>query len=208
MLNLLRKDVIAIKSSFWIIFVYLAVFSFAFIPNNEMSIYFVSIYTAFGIIILATTVDIKNNNHRFLVTLPINRKQIVLGKYITSILLAVFGILASYGVHEIAKLAAPELVKPYDPILSIVIPVGIVLVLTSIYMPLFYALSKKGAGVINVVFMIVLIVFAQPVGYLIHAFNNQQSISKLVLFLIPAAIVIFVVASYYLTIYLFKKKDL
>ena len=59
MLNLLRKDFIALKSSLWTILLYLAVFSIAFIPKSEMSIYFVGIYTAFGSIILATMIDIK-----------------------------------------------------------------------------------------------------------------------------------------------------
>ncbi|MCQ6557200.1 hypothetical protein [Paenibacillus mendelii] len=65
MLNLFRKDFIALKSSLWTIIDYLAVFSVAFIPKSEMSLYFVGIYTAFGSIILATMIDIKNNNHNF-----------------------------------------------------------------------------------------------------------------------------------------------
>ncbi|MGE7053712.1 hypothetical protein ACQKI4_14130, partial [Paenibacillus glucanolyticus] len=48
MLNLLRKDFIAIKSSLWTILIYLAVFSLAFIPSSEISFHFVGIYTAFG----------------------------------------------------------------------------------------------------------------------------------------------------------------
>ena len=59
MLNLLRKDFIALKSSLWMILMYLAVFSIAFIPSHDMSIYLVGIYTAFASISLATMIDIK-----------------------------------------------------------------------------------------------------------------------------------------------------
>lgn len=86
MLNLLRKDFIVLKSSLWIIALYLVVFSLAFIPQSEMSMYFVGIYTAFGSVILATMIDIRNHNHNFLVTLPISRKQIVKAKYLSAIL--------------------------------------------------------------------------------------------------------------------------
>lgn len=137
MLNLLRKDFIAIKSSLWTILMYLAVFSLAFIPSSEISFHFVGIYTAFGAIILVTMIDIKNNNHHFLVTLPISRKHIVQAKYLTAIVYMLFGILASYGIHWIVRLAVPQLNKPDNSIAAILVSMGIVLVLISIYMPLF-----------------------------------------------------------------------
>ena len=142
MYNLLRKDFIAIKSSLWMVFLYLAVFSAAFIPNSEMSIYFVGIYTAFGAIILATTIDIKNNNHNFLITLPISRKHIVKAKYITAMIYTLFGVLTSFGIHGFIKLTYPELNKPDVSFMVILISAGMVLALTSIYLPLFYALSN------------------------------------------------------------------
>lgn len=143
MLNLLRKDFIALKSSLWTILLYLAVFSFAFIPKSEMSIYFVGIYTAFGSIILATMIDIKNHNHKFLVTLPISRKHIVQAKYITAIIYTLFGVIASYGIHRLIKLSFPQLEKPDYTVLSLLVSVGMLLVLISIYMPLFTHLVKK-----------------------------------------------------------------
>lgn len=143
MLNLLRKDFIVLKSSLWIIALYLVVFSLAFIPQSEMSMYFVGIYTAFGSIIMATMIDIKNHNHNFLVTLPVSRKQIVKAKYLSAIVYALFGVLASYGIHELVNLNYPELNKPNYSLRDIVISIGMVLALVSIYMPLFYGLSKK-----------------------------------------------------------------
>jgi ABC-2 type transport system permease protein len=209
MLNLLRKDFIALKSSLWTILLYLAVFSFAFIPKSEMSIYFVGIYTAFGSIILATMIDIKNHNHKFLVTLPISRKHIVQAKYITSLIYTLFGVIASYGIHRLIKLSFPQLEKPDYTVLSLlVVSVGMLLVLISIYMPLFYALSKKGAGIINAVFMVSLIILAQPAAVLMNMVSEKGIISDQTLLLILIGIVVVFIASYFLTISLFTRKDL
>ena len=208
MLNLLRKDFIALKSSLWTILLYLAVFSFAFIPKSEMSIYFVGIYTAFGSIILATMIDIKNHNHKFLVTLPISRKHIVLAKYITAVIYTLFGVIASYGIHQLINLSFPQLEKPDYTVWSILVSVGMLLVLISIYMPLFYALSKKGAGIINAVFMISLIILAQPAAVLMNMVSEKGVISDQTLLLILMGIVAVFIASYFLTISLFTRKDL
>ncbi|MFE0555660.1 ABC-2 transporter permease [Paenibacillus sp. FSL W8-0187] len=208
MLNLLRKDFIALKSSLWTILLYLAVFSFAFIPKSDMSIYFVGIYTAFGSIILATMIDIKNHNHKFLVTLPISRKHIVQAKYITAIIYTLFGVIASYGIHRLIKLSFPQLEKPDYTLLPILVSVGMLLVLISIYMPLFYALSKKGAGIINAVFMVSLIILAQPAAVLMNMVSEKGLINDQTLLLILIGIVVVFIASYFLTISLFTRKDL
>lgn len=208
MLNLLRKDFIALKSSLWTILLYLAVFSFAFIPKSEMSIYFVGIYTAFGSIILATMIDIKNHNHKFLITLPISRKHIVQAKYITSLIYTLFGVIASYGIHGLIKLSFPQLEKPDYTVLSLLVSVGMLLVLISIYMPLFYALSKKGAGIINAVFMVSLIILAQPAAVLMNMVSEKGLINDQTLLLIVVGIVVVFIASYFLTISLFTRKDL
>ncbi|MGG3279220.1 ABC-2 transporter permease [Paenibacillus solani] len=207
MLNLLRKDFIALKSSLWTILLYLAVFSFTFIPNVEMSIYFVGIYTAFGAIILTTMIDIKNHNHQFLITLPISRKQIVQAKYITAILYTILAVVASYGIHWLAKVAFPQFDKPDYSLWVILISVGIVLVLIAVYMPLFYTLSKKGAGIINAVFLVTLITLAQPAAKLINMMN-EHVVSAQTWLLIPAGVLLLFIASYFLTIHLFTRKDL
>jgi len=208
MLNLLRKDLIALKSSLWTILLYLVVFSVFFIPKSEMSIYFVGIYTAFGTISLATMIDIKNHNHHFLVTLPISRKHIVQAKYITAILYTLFGVLASYGIHWVVKLAIPQLNKPDYTVLDILIPIGMLLVLVSVYMPLFYALSKKGAGIINAVFFVSLIILAQPAAFLMNMMGENGMVDDQMILLILIGILLVFIASYFLTIHLFARRDL
>ncbi|MGQ8871044.1 ABC-2 transporter permease [Paenibacillus sp. TSA_86.1] len=208
MLNLLRKDVIALKSSLWIIALYLIVFCWAFIPKSEMSMYFVGIYTAFGSTMLATMIDIKNHNHNFLVTLPVSRKQIVQAKYLSTILYALFGVLTSYGIHKLINLNYPELNKPHYSLLDIIISMGMVLVLISIYMPLFYALSKKGAGIINTIFLVSLIVLAQPAAFLLHVASDKGLTTAPVITGASVGIIVLFLMSYLVTIRLFERKDL
>jgi O-antigen/teichoic acid export membrane protein len=208
MLNLLRKDYIALKSSLWAILFYFVVFSVAFIPTVEMSMYFVGIYTAFGSIMLATMIDIKNHNHKFLVTLPLSRRNIVQAKYLSAILYTLFGVFASSGAHWLVNFLFPELNKPDLSVLDILISVGMVLVLISIYMPLFYALSKKGAGIINTVFMIVLIILAQPVASLMNMAGENGMGRASVYVFVSVCILLLFIASYFVTVRLFARKDL
>ncbi|WP_422656756.1 ABC-2 transporter permease [Paenibacillus sp. EC2-1] len=208
MLNLLRKDFIALKSSLWMVFLYLGIFSITFIPKSELSIYFVGIYTAFGSITLITMNDIKNNNHHFLVTLPVSRKQIVQAKFLTAIIITLFGVFASYGIHWVAKIVYPQFSKPDYSILAILVPIAIVLLLTSIYMPLFYALSKKGAGIINAVFLVAIITMSQPVAVAISVINQKDVLQDQSMLFIPLGIILIFIASYFLTMSLFSKKDI
>ncbi|MEO2203531.1 ABC-2 transporter permease [Paenibacillus pabuli] len=207
MLNLLRKDFIALKSSLWTIGLYLVVFSFAFIPKSEMSMYFVGIYTAFGSVILATMIDIKNHNHNFLLTLPVSRKNIVQAKYLSAILYTLFGVLVSFGIHWLVDLIFPELNKPNYSVLDMMVSIGMVLVLVSIYMPLFYALSKKGAGIINAIFMVALILLAQPFAVLM-SMVSEKGVNGQVIAMISIGVIFIFCASYILTVRLFARKDL
>ena len=207
MLNLLRKDFIALRSSLWTIGLYLIVFSLAFIPKSEMSMYFVGIYTAFGSVILATMIDIKNHNHNFLLTLPVSRKNVVQAKYVSAILYTLFGVFASFGIHRLVDLNFPELNKPSYTLMDIMVSIGMVLVLVSIYMPLFYALSKKGAGIINAIFMVALILLAQPFAVLMNMVS-EKGVDGQVIAIISIGVIFIFCASYVLTTRLFARKDL
>lgn len=208
MLNLLRKDFIALKSSLWMTMLYLVVFSAVFIPKLSSSIHIVGIYTAFATLSHGTMIDIKNHNHNFLVTLPVKRKHIVQAKYITAIIYMLFGVLASYGIHWLVKLAVPELNKPDYTVMDILGPAGIVLVLASVYLPLFYAFSKKGTAIINAVFFIIMIALAQPTAVVMNMINGNSLGSDGALYLILLGILLLFIASYYLTVKLFNRKDL
>lgn len=187
---------------------YLVIFSAAFIPKMEASLHIVGIYTAFVSIVLVTAIDIKNRNHHFLVTLPINRKHIVQAKYMAAMLFTFFGVLSSFGIHVLVKLVFPELNKPAISVIDLLLPAFIILVLTSIYLPLFYAFSNKGIAIINAVFMIILIVLAQPTAIFMNMMNaNRLNMDQALLF-IPIIILLLFSASYFLTTILFNRKDL
>ncbi|KQY84246.1 ABC transporter permease [Paenibacillus sp. Root52] len=208
MVNLLRKDFIVLKSSLWIIPFYLAVFSIAFIPKSEMSMYLVGIYTAFGSIMLATMIDVKNHNHNFLVTLPISRKNVVQAKYLSTIFYTLFGVLSSFGIHYLVNMNFPGLHKPDFSVLDILVSIAMVLGLTSIYLPLFYALSKKGAGIINVVFLVALVILAQPFALLMNLASEEGMVTGQVIGIVTIGILLLFFGSYLLTVRLFAKKDL
>lgn len=106
------------------------------------------------------------------------------------------------------KLNYSELNKPNYTILDILFAVGIVFVLVSIYMPLFYSLSKKGAAIINAVFMTSLIILAQPVAVLLDIVNEKGRIGVPLMILISMGILLLFFVSYVVTVRLFSRKDL
>ncbi|WCF10984.1 ABC-2 transporter permease [Paenibacillus thiaminolyticus] len=208
MLNLLRKDFIALKSSLGVLIICLAVFSIAFIPKHDMSLFTVGFTVAIVALNMSTLIDIRNHNHNFLVTLPIKRKHIVLAKYITSSIATLCGVLASYVIHSLVTQAFPQLNKPDHSILGLFVLAGMMLVFISIYLPLFYTFSKKGAEIINVVSIIVLFALMNPLVMLMSMMNDDSFISSQILFLISIGILLLLIASYYLTVHLFTRKDL
>ncbi|MCE5173489.1 ABC-2 transporter permease [Paenibacillus profundus] len=208
MLNLLRKDFIALKSSLWMGLMFLTVFSAVFIPKHSSSVHLVGIYTAFATLSHATMIDVKNQNHNFLVTLPISRKNIVQAKYMMSIIISLVSVLASYGIHMFATSVFPVLNKPELTVMDIIGPAAIVLALASIYLPLFYSLSKKGTSIINGVFFILLLALAQPTAMFMNMINENRLHSDPTLYLILIGIILLFIVSYYIAAVLFTKKEL
>ncbi|EPY03812.1 ABC transporter permease [Paenibacillus alvei TS-15] len=208
MLNLLRKEFIALKSSLWIPLMYFVVFSVCFIPKHSSSVHLVGIYTAFATLSHVTLIDIKNHNHNFLVTLPISRKNIVKAKYITGIIISLVSVLASYGIHLIVTTVFPAFNKPELTVMDILGPAAITLALASIYLPLFYTLSKKGTSIIQGVFTLILIALAQPTAIFMQMINENGLHSGPILYLILIGILLLFIASYFIAAALFTKKEL
>ncbi|MCR8842426.1 ABC-2 transporter permease [Paenibacillus sp. SC116] len=206
MLNLLRKDFIASKISLGMSLLIFAVFCIFFM-KKEMSMHLVGIITAFATISSLTLNDTKNHNHQFLVTLPISRKHIVQAKFMASLICIIVAVLASYGVHSLVKLVVPGYIIVDYAIIDILAPIAILLVLTSIYLPLFYILSEKGAPILNGIFLFSFIVMADPVARFIYT-ASQNGVNYQILYTILLSTVLLFVASCYLTVYLFTKKDL
>ncbi|MCY9530225.1 MULTISPECIES: ABC-2 transporter permease [Paenibacillus] len=208
MLNLLRKEFIAFKSSLWTPLMYFVVFSVVFIPKHSSSVHLVGIYTAFATLSHVTLIDIKNHNHNFLVTLPISRKNIVKAKYITGIIISLVSVLASYGIHLIVTNVFPAFNKPELTVMDILGPAAITLALASIYLPLFYTLSKKGTSIIQGVFTLILIALAQPTAIFMQMINENGLHSNPILYLILIGILLLFIASYFIAAALFTKKEL
>ncbi|WP_028595020.1 ABC-2 transporter permease [Paenibacillus assamensis] len=206
MLNLLRKDFIAAKTSLAMSILIFTIFCIFFM-KKEMSMHFVGIITAFSTISSLTLNDTKNHNHHFLVTLPVSRKHIVQAKYVISLICIIIAVLASYIVHSLVKIAVPGYITVDYSMIDILVPIAIVLVLASVYLPLFYSLSEKGAPVLNVIFLCLFLIMADPVAQTIHRASLNGINYPLVYGSLCSTLILFA-ASCYVTVYLFTKKDL
>ncbi|WP_018754409.1 ABC-2 transporter permease [Paenibacillus terrigena] len=210
MLNLIRKDFIVMRSSLGLIPLYFVIFSIVLISNTMSAYFLVAVYTAFTTLMMSTGADVKNDNHAFLITMPMNRAQMVKSKYATALLYTGVAAIACYIFYTIVRYVKPSLGMPAYSMGQFLASIGISLVLVSIYLPLFYWLSKKGMAIINMAFMIILIgltPFMNIGTYLMHK-QNVGSINNASVALIGLGVVLLFIASYFFAKYLFNRKDL
>ncbi|NEW06776.1 ABC-2 transporter permease [Paenibacillus sp. SYP-B3998] len=209
MVNLLRKDFLVMKKSLWLVLFYIIIFLILLAGQRE-NMFLVGVYGAFILLMLNTGNDIKNNNHRFLIHLPISRKNLITAKYISGLIYLCFGTVVSYLIQlSVSMYEGKEiqLLAFTQPVLSF----GLIVVLFSIYLPVFYLLSEKGVQIINIVFMILLIaihILTNIVRFAATKYQTFQSMESLVLCLIVAGSVVIASISYLLTVRLFSRRDL
>ena len=209
MLNLVRKDLIVMKSSSALILIYFIIFSIVLVSNNMSAFFLAGVYTAFTTLMMSTGADVKNENHNFLITMPINRAQIVRAKYMTALIYTVVASVACYGLYALIRTMKPDLGLQAYTLDQLLTAVGITLVFASIYLPLFYWLSKKGMAVINIVFMIIMIALAPLSNIPMHLMREGMiSFADTAVALIGLGVVLLFIASYFITKYLFNRKDL
>jgi len=219
MIHLIKKEVILQKKMLWFGFFY-SIFLFVAFSNPVLK-EFVYIMTAFGIayitILGAIQSEYKNNSDIVMNSLPITRREIVLGKYLsvfifTGIALFVVAIVGLF--FHLAPL-------PFDHRLingnDIIIALISIVFLASISLPAYFKTGAQWMRVVNmIVFMLIFFAPAQITGFVL---NNQEQVwlqnmldlaqHNIGLLIISVAGILFILLalSYRLSLRIYSKRD-
>ncbi|MEK3715373.1 ABC-2 transporter permease [Paenibacillus sp. FSL R7-0333] len=157
---LIRKDFMLTRKFALLLIPYFVLMLY----SNAQAYTVFALLPALLLLINACTIDMQNNNQKFLATLPVPRQRLIQAKYLTLLPLALFSLVCTIVMYYVAvtlgKLDEPLRWKELGLITALV-PL-----LASFYLPLYYWLGQKGMQFVNVVFMIVIMLSFTTFGSL------------------------------------------
>lgn len=220
LINLIFKDIRVInkKSIFIIIYaIFISVFFQKVISSSSAYIIAVSLIS-YTLTLYPTGYDDIYEGDKVLNSLPVKRFEIVISRYISSMLFLFAGYAIIFAVSIIGKNLIPQSVKQYADITVLLFAFVIVGFLYSITFPVYYQFGTSGEKIISIT--IFLIFMAGP-GLLVNIIKNNPD-NKLVkcilnllingpaspaFFLCTVTLVIYIL-SLLLSIKIYEKRDL
>ncbi|UNK16586.1 ABC-2 transporter permease [Paenibacillus sp. N3/727] len=199
------KDWIVIRKYLWVVLLYLC-----FLTVSGSSSFLVTIIPAMMLIIVSN-VDLRPF-HKYLTSLPVSRKGMILGKYVSSGVYMTGGVILAVlfylGGSFIRGTNAGEIT------VQAIVPTLLLLVMfMALYYPLYYWLGPKGGQYLNFIWMIVLggsigisSMFSVDEGGATPSELFLNSGAGLTLVLGLAGL--FVILSYLLSVAIFLRKDI
>jgi ABC-2 type transport system permease protein len=206
MKGLILKDLINLKRYSRSIFVFIAIFGLFALMDQNWDFLEGMIILMFTMMTVTTfSYDDLAKWDPYALSLPVTRKQVVLGKYLVAALLAFSAVLLSLAVNGIFALVRD--VDMVQKLITTYLILAAAIVFISILLPLIYKFGVEKSRI----FLIV--IFAAPTAAIIVMSNLGIPIPKtdtlmLLLNLSPAILVALVCGSYAISKALFTKKEL
>ncbi|PZD96438.1 hypothetical protein DNH61_07985 [Paenibacillus sambharensis] len=208
MFNLIRKDMLVVR--FYYLFIVLYAVFFGFVMNNEASTVLVGALSAIMLVMFSVNLETKSKSVLFIGSLPVRRKQIVQAKYAVVIVFLIIGLFMSLLVHLVSLYA---LNNPVEwTWMQASLTTGIVLLFSSLFFPVYYWLGDRAAQVIS--FLAIFLAVSVVVGMsgVINKITLQLpfdiSSPAAVLSVIVGGALLLFLASYWLSLSIFRKKDM
>lgn len=209
MLGLIKKDILMIKSNFKV-FGILLIFYIIMAFNGQMDLSFLLPFMSIMIMISTFSYDEYNKWNAYACTLPNGRKNVVLAKYlstlimiiITTIIITISSIIISYTRTKIIN---------YDEIFGTILGVTFATVLLeAIFYPSIYkfGVEKSRIGIFVVIFgtSIVIGLLSRVVNFG-HFLKILKPLENYVLILIPVLMIIMLYTSYKISKRINLKKE-
>ncbi|EJQ57216.1 MULTISPECIES: ABC-2 transporter permease [Bacillus] len=156
--------------------------------------------------------DDKNNSHKFINSLPYSRNTIIMSKYIGVIIFTLAVVLFSLLIQEIIQFISPTHGGKVASLQEIIISILTVMFLTSIYFPFCYRFANKYLLIAVSAVSPVLIILWNSIGEYINIIDAMQkattqlTVNQMVT-LISLVIILIFIASYFLTVKIYKRTD-
>lgn len=209
-INLVRKDFILQRRYLRIIALYVLAFSGMFSTNNPNMLY--GLFPGMMLILVVGS-DMRLGNQKFLVTLPIKRSIIVLAKYVSAVLAIFLAEIISFGVSFGIRQFSAEVV--FNEYVLLAGSLASVLLMMSIYLPLYYWLGIHGAQLLNIAMMVLVMLGNVAISSLAGDENDIERITSWVnthqvgsIALGISLLLLIIVISYLISLSIFKRRDL
>lgn len=208
MLGFIKKDLLLVKNNFKSILIALVIYGL-FIITNEMDASFILPFMMFMIVVSTFSYDDYNKWNTYAVTLPFGRENIIKGKYIATTILilgvSILGIMLSFVVYGIR--GDFNLENTFSLCLGYL--AAIIFMISIIYPIIFKYGSEKGRiAMFTFSFLIV------AIAGIVSKFDIKISetflnfMDNYGLFIILGIVVLMFVGSYFISLKIYKKKEL
>lgn len=165
-LYLIQKDILLVRKFLLLLIPYALYMSFF----DMAGIGVIAVMPSMLMLINACTLDTRNINQRFVISLPVSRSEVVLSKYLSIVPFCLIGMILYSAVFAGMKLLG--LTADAYPLTNLLLSLLAVPLLASIYFPIFFWLGPKGAQVVNLVFVMATVFLS---GLLIAPFRGSLS---------------------------------
>jgi ABC-2 type transport system permease protein len=206
---LIQKDFILLRK-----FLLLLIPLFIFIAySNYENFGLFTIMPPMLLLISSCSMDTLQMTQRFLVNLPVRRQELVRAKYFSILPYALVGLVATAFTYLLILMTGKEV----DPHFwqEVGLTISMFPLLAMIFLPIHYWLGSKGAQVVNVVFMMIVMIGPNVIGRFLQWFPevaNGLSFggkSSFIPYIILVLIYVFLLScSYLISLRIFERKDL
>lgn len=208
MLGFIKKDLLLVKNNFITILIAIVIYTL-FIITNEMDASFILPFMMLMIIISTFSYDDYNKWNTYAVTFPGGRENIVKGKYITSIILilavSILGLILSFIVNDLQGTIDIEYILS-----SCLGYLAAIFFLISIIYPVFFKYGAEKGRIVMFTFSILIFTVIGIIAKL--KFKIPKSFLTFFedygLYIILSIVIVMFIVSYFISLKIYRKKEL
>jgi len=202
--NLIRKDLIALRLYFLFVLAYAIVFGITAV--SPYSPVMICALPAIMMTLFASSLEMRGKSLLFIGSLPVRRKQIVLAKYASVFVYLALGFVLAAAVRLVNEYAIGQSFP--IPAIHLAIAAGLAMFYAAAYYPIQFWLGVRNSAVVS---FLVIFLTAAGIGGIANAANvldiGTPSYSAL-FWGMPAVGLVLLVASYFLSARIFSRKDI
>lgn len=200
MTGLILKDLLNLKQQMKSLLIVLAVWLFISVMNGN-GYFFGGFFVMYVVMIPMTTMsmDERSKWERYALTMPVTRTELVLSRYVLSLLTALVGLVLTFIVCWVMS---------KNPVESLNVSLALLCVGTifaSLVLPIIFKMGvDKGRIIMMIVFLVpFLLAFLLPKTGIQP---NEATLAKAIVF-VPIAALVLLILSVYVSISIYKKKE-
>ncbi|THF81679.1 ABC-2 transporter permease [Cohnella fermenti] len=204
MVNLIRKDIIALKWYWLFVLGYGAVFGL--IARSPHSPLIIVMLPAIMLTIFVSNIELRNKSMLFIGSLPVKRSQIVRAKYASTFLYLTIGIAMALLMQLISRSFPDEVFTLNGFVLAI--GTAVALLYSSVYYPLHYLLGPRNSSIISVIMIFLSSALAASLNKSIDLSRIALPSKLQVLIGLPLAGLVLLYVSYRVSLAILSRRDI